>query len=414
MRRPRIILALLVLAANASAGDGVYFWRIQRGDSGERALAALAGESGAGAARPLLLVAEISRENGKTAVRRTDIAGSPALRRMNRPATAVVRINRHGGDFAADAAWRTAIIGGISRAKDALQGAGAGVDEVQLDFDCPVSRLRDYAGLISGIRRQIPGLRLTVTGMPAWLGSGDLPELLAATDGWTLQVHLTDLPRNPDTLPPLCDTGRARSWAGRAAALGKPFHIALPTYSYRAHFDDAGKFLGVESESGKRPATSAHTRIWEPDTRQLAALVREWQASPPKNMAGIDWYRLPCDDDRLNLAPAAFAKLRRGEAPAPGKIDLRFSRSAGDRLADLAAVNTGELDADLPGEIRADFAGGKPLAYDLPGSRRIRESDTELVFAPPAARLRPGESRALGWFRFERPAPNFSPKTVSP
>ena len=415
MRRLGIALTLLALAANALAGDGVYFWRIRRGDSGERtSLRSPPIRERTHRARSCSSPKSPERTARPSCAERTSPAllAAPSLKRS---ATVVLRLNRHGGDFATDSAWNAAIIGEFLRAKDALQNAGAAVDEAQLDFDCPVSRLRDYAAFLRDIKPRCHDLRLTVTGMPAWLDSQDLPELLAATDGWTLQVHLTDLPRNPDMLPPLCDTGRARTWAARASALGKPFRIALPTYSYRAHFDASGKFLGVESESGKRPPASASTRIWEPDTRKLAALVNSWRAAPLlANFTGVDWYRLPCDDDRLNLAPAAFAKLLQGEAPAPGKIELRLTRFAGDRLADFAAVNTGELDADLPGKICADFGPLKPLAYDLPGSRRLRESDTELVFAPPATRLRPGESRPLGWFRFEQPATSISLKTVSP
>ncbi len=442
----RALLALTLLAApHAPAGDGVYYWRMQRGDAGERALASLA-LPGADETEARLLVAEVSREGGRPVVRRTDVADSPSLRGLRHPVTCVVRVNRHGGDFAADTAWRSAVIDELVCARDALRSAGTRVAEAQLDFDCPSARLRDYAGLLREARERLGReIRLSVTGMPSWLDAKDLTELLAAVDAWTLQVHLTELPGNAElgtrnseqegsaahekqggdlrvpssdfrvSLPPLCDTAKAHRWIARADALGRPFRIALPSYSYRVHFDAAGKFLGVENEQPKRFPGSVMARAWDPDTAAVAGLVRELRAAAPKHLTGLDWFRIPCDDDRFNLNAAAFAKLRRGEAPSPGKIALRVKRCDDGRTIDLSLSNEGELDADTPARVRADFgAVGRPLAYDLPGSRRVSESDAALVVAPPEARLRPGESRALGWMRFERPATDLSLQTVSP
>jgi hypothetical protein len=409
MRRLRIAILILALAANVSAADGVYLWRIQRGDSGERAVASLVNDSGADALRPLVLMAEVYRDEGKPVVRRTDAAASPALRKLKRPVTLVLRLNRHDNDFSTDTTWRTVVTAELLRARDALRKAGATVDEAQLDFDCPVSRLRDYGDFLRTIRPELGGLRLTVTGMPSWLSSASLPGLLDATDGWTLQVHLTDLPKNSDRLPPLCDTERARKWMMRASELGKNFRLALPTYAYLAHFNAKGKFAFVESEAGLGRIENGSVKRWSPDFDSLATFVRELHAKPPAHLDGIDWFRLPCDDDRQNLTPTAFAKLRRGSAPSPGKIVARTVPASDDNhIIDLFLENIGDLDADTPARLVA--RAPQPKFNDLRGAIRIEHQKPDtLVVYPAPTRLRSGERRRLGWMRFTDPVtPEFS------
>ena len=401
---PRLLLAaacaLLALTARARE-DAVYVWRMQNDEALVRAVKA---ENGA---RLLALAAEITPVDGTPRVRRA--ASAAVTKTAGKTFTPVVRAGRPRGDFAADTAWRTAVENETVRAVTTSPEKS-----VQLDFDCPQAKLAEYAEFISGIKLRHPGIRISITGMPCWLDEPGLKKLLDAADGWTLQVHLTDLPTSAASIPALCDTARARKWMRRAAALEKPFRVALPTYAYLAHFDADGKFAGIEAETPKaRPVGHTFT-TWTPDYPAIAALVRELAPAPPTGFEGIDWFRLPVEGDRLNLTAAVFAKLRRGEAPLPGKISLRTVASDEGRLLDLRLENTGELDADIPGALQADFPAGSPSMYDLPGSRRIRESDTQLVFAPPPGRLRPGESRALGWFRLRSADSQFSLQPVSP
>lgn len=406
MPRLRAFAALLLLAlsaaalpASAAAETGVYHWKMRRGEAGESALAALRDEPDA--PRPRLLFAELRRDGAEFRAHHTDALASPALAQLGRPLTLVIRAGAHGGDFHTDTRWRALLAATTRRALADATAAKLPVEAVQLDFDSPVARLAGYAAVLSSLRAELPaGVALTVTGMPAWLDSTALPELLRTVDAWTLQVHLTHLPKSIDAIPPLCDVARAAAWARRAEALGHPFRIALPTYAYRAHFDADGRFLAVESETARVPAGSARTVVWQPDFTALSGFVRELAAQPPRHFLGIDWYRLPAEDDRLNLTRAAFATLRRGEAPAPGRAEVRLVRDADAPILDVRLHNSGALDLEIPRELIARFPAGRPLAYDLPGSRRIQETDTTLRFAPPGGSLRPGESVALGWFRF--------------
>ncbi len=272
------------------------------------------------------------------------------------------------------------------------QQAGWAVAEVQLDVDAPSHQLAGYRGWVEATRAAVAPVPVTVTALPDWLGQPELPGLLAAADGWVLQVHTLHLPRSPADVRPLATVDDAGRWVAQAARFDRPFRVALPTYAYGAGFDPEGKFLGVESE---------RLRDWPPGTRQVeigfapdlpARLVRDWTAHRPPGLTGVLWFRLPRGDELRNARPAALRVWRAGQTP-PAQWTVAC---AGDdaSVCEVTVSHDGPLAAPPPGVA----VTGAVLAGDGVGGYRF---DAQRARFDPAmaAPVRPGERRAVGWVR---------------
>gem|GEM_PF-4487789 len=52
--------------------------------------------------------------------------------------------------------------------------------EVQIDYDCPTSKLRDYADLLVRLADQCSDLRFSITALPTWLETDDFAAVAGA------------------------------------------------------------------------------------------------------------------------------------------------------------------------------------------------------------------------------------------
>ena len=126
-----------------------------------------------------------------------------------------------------------------------------------------------------------PSLKLSITALPAWLDSPELPALLEAVDSSVLQVHAVSNPRLG-----LFNPRQARDWAARWGQVSdKPFYLALP-YGVALLSDDQGGPV-VESEVTLLPASPARVS-------PLAANVRSAGRAVPgslkeRGMSTCNW-----------------------------------------------------------------------------------------------------------------------------
>ena len=330
-----------------------------------------------------------------------------ALRDCGRSASLALRAGP-GNILIADDAEKVRMI--ITTAKeliDAARSSGVSLKELQLDFDCAQKKLANYRRWMTKLRDAIKPLPLVITTLPAWLDENEFALLARDAGRFVLQVHSVRVPKDEKTLP-VCDPALARGWVKRAAKLGVPFEIALPTYRFQAGYDADGKFIGIESDS-VRPKWPPGTRVKEfaTDASAMAALVSEWSAHHPANCEGVIWYRLPIGSDRNNWPAATLRAVIAGRAPKPEVAVLVNKERVGDsplQLADLSLLNTGETD-DLPRvEIEIIWAGSsRAVTEALPGWS-VRTESGRARFVPENqvnTRLPPGASRAIGWLRLE-------------
>lgn len=330
-----------------------------------------------------------------------------ALRECRRPVGLAVRVVRSMAAMAQDDGSAPFICETAQALVNTARAAGVTPREIQLDFDCAQKQLTPYANWVRAVRDAIQPVPLVITTLPSWLGEHDFLPLVRETGRYVLQVH--SLPSlESQTVPALCDPVLARKWVARSAALGVPFEIALPTYRYRAGYDAAGKFIGIESDS-VQPAWPATTRVLEfsADAHALAELVREWTVTPPAHCEGLIWYRLPVATDRNNWPWATLLAVMQGREPRTSfqaRINGRPPGPGPVQLADLSVFNDGEIDEAPAVTVVATWStGARAIADALPGWT-VRVEAGQALFLPGnpiSPRLPPGASRAMGWLRLE-------------
>lgn len=269
------------------------------------------------------------------------------------------------------------------------QAQGLTVSGVEIDHDAGNARLPAYTDFLVNLRGALPAnLPLSITALPAWLDSPQLPALLASVDSSVLQVHAVSDPRRG-----LFDPEKARRWAKAWGRLtDKPFYLALPAYGV-ALLPDADGAPVVESEvplerDGQRRELLA-------DPQQLSGLAKDLREERPKHLAGLIWFRLPLANDRRAWSLTTLRAVARGDALS-SQLGLTFNDH--DGLQDITLRNAGNLDSAWPTRITvkasacegADALAGYSLqqSADLLTFTRLRDG-----------RLPAGGQRAIGWAR---------------
>ena len=142
------------------------------------------------------------------------------LRRDGRPVIAVVRL-----DGQLKALDQEEVTAQIRQEISDWQGQGLNLAGVEIDHDAGNARLPAYREFLAHLREALPiSLPLSITALPSWLDSRELPALLSTVDSSVLQVHAVSDPRRG-----LFDADQARQWAKAWSRVPKkPFPLAPP------------------------------------------------------------------------------------------------------------------------------------------------------------------------------------------
>ncbi|WP_434626852.1 DUF3142 domain-containing protein [Pseudomonas sp. Z1-29] len=260
---------------------------------------------------------------------------------------------------------------------------------IEIDHDAGNARLPAYRNFLVRLRQALPAaLQLSITALPAWLDSPELPGLLKVVDSSVLQVHAVSDPRQG-----LFDPSQAQRWAQRWGDLTtRPFYLALPAYGVALLTEENGAPV-VESEvpidrGGERRELLA-------DPRQVAGLVAQLRAEPPEHLAGLIWFRLPLAGDRRAWSLATLGAVARGDR-LDSHLTLRLQEQGG--LYDIRLVNQGNLDSPWPQ--RLTLAVGGCDGVDALAGYTLQQTPGLLTFTRiQEGRLAAGAQRAIGWAR---------------
>ena len=206
--------------------------------------------------------------------------------------------------------------------------SGLTLTELQLDYDCPTSKLSRYTGFLHRIRDALPNVTLSITALPTWLGDAALPDLVRNTDEWVLQVHSFEAPTHLSDDLTVCRVDQVQRYLTQAAELGIPFHLALPTYGYDVVFDAEGAFAALAAEGGVRDWPEDYTvRSVRSDPVAMARIVADLSVTRPACLRGITWFRLPVATDARNWSWPVLESVTKGQAPTPTvTAEIRYPR----------------------------------------------------------------------------------------
>lgn len=318
-----------------------------------------------------------------------------------RPVVAVVRIDGRLDEVRVGVLVDQ-IMAKVASASGAIASAqpGGALAGLEIDYDCPTSRLATYARFLAQLRSHLPRpLTLSITALPTWLDSRALEALAPPLDEIVLQVHAVEDPRRG-----LFDPVRAEGWVREFGwRIGRPFRVALPVYDVRVSWHADGRLASVEGEApllngardsallGAAPAT-------------ILRFLHTLSAAAPQGLVGIAWFRLPTDADRRAWSLATWRAVIGGALP-PHRVSAALVPTERAGLWSVALSNDGATDAPLPRQVRLDKACA---AADGANGFRLKTAgvggDRPLVLeAVGEGRLRAHRRRVIGWARCSQP-----------
>lgn len=276
--------------------------------------------------------------------------------------------------------------------------------ELQIDFDCAESKLDGYQVWLTAIQRRVSPLPVTITALPSWLDARAFKRLAVVATNYVLQVHSLERPKDIHAPFTLCNPRAAQRAVERAGRIGVPFRVALPTYGYVMAFDRSGRFIGLSAE-GPRPNWPEGTQVREvgADPLAMAALVQGWAARRPEALRGIIWYRLPVAVDNLNWRwPTLGAIVASHSIGEKLRCEPRRVESG---LVEINLANEGELDISSRLAVEVRWMNARLVAGDALGGFALVDSGASAARFQTKSnsfRLRAGDTRKLGWLRFDR------------
>lgn len=310
-----------------------------------------------------------------------------ALNATGRPVIAVIRI-----DGRLDEARMPGLLDQITATLDALPATPAGLE---IDYDCPTSKLAVYGRFLASLRERLPAtLRLSITALPTWMNGTGLDRLAAPLDEVVLQVHAVDNPRRG-----LFDPAQAEAWVRAfARRIDRPFRVALPAYDVRVTWQRDGALASVEGEmpllTGAAPGQTLRT-----SPEAVLAFLHALQRRAPDTLAGIVWFRLPTESDRRAWSPETWRAVVTDRLP-PSQISASLVPAEGPDLWTVTLSNDGAVDAAVPRRIRLDTSCAMA---DGANGFRLASTATPLALESQGGRLRPHDSRVIGWARCSEP-----------
>ena len=268
---------------------------------------------------------------------------------------------------------------------------------VEIDYDCPTSKLATYAKFLSALRARLPSsIALSITALPTWLSSSALGGLATDLNEVVLQVHAVDDPRRG-----LFDPDQAERWVrdfGRR--IGRPFRVALPAYDVRVTWRRDGRLASVESEVPLLAGPGGELLHARPEA--VLGLLHALQRSAPAGLIGVVWFRLPTDADTRAWSLETWRAVVTDRI-GPARVSAALVPAEQPDLWNVVLSNDGAMDAQLPAQVRldsacqtADGANGFRLVADGPADHRVLESNGN-------GRLRAWTKRTIGWARCVQP-----------
>jgi len=350
-----------------------------------------------------VLCGDLKFEGERPTVSLVDIKW-PYLTQTETSATLAFRINAQASKFfASDAIYSIA-----DYIKDAIGKTikSAPQDEivgVQFDYDCPTSKLRDYARFVKIMKERLKPFKeklaefnISITALPTWLQDKDFMELIQTTDYYVLQLHSFELPKDADQASKIFPADKALSYAEKASNLKHPYYISLPTYGYEVAFTKDGNFIGLRAEN--MPvlwSQDVEHKVVLTDPKDILAFIHEVEKTKPKNLLGFYWFRIPLKSDEFNWDMKTLECVLSGKKPSI-KLELDLTKSK-DGLYEVYLVNSGEQNIFEEVSFNINWPEDGQVLYDLMGKFHEIKIEKGIKISGSAPYV--GQKVLVGWFR---------------
>lgn len=399
----RIVLFILLILSSISVSyaydNVIYIWQRNWDKNLDDAISIIQQKTG----YFTVLCGDLKFEGKRPTVSLVDIKW-PYLTQTETSATLAFRINAQASKFfATDAIYSIAdsikdAIGSIikSAPQDEIVG-------VQFDYDCPTSKLKDYARFVKIMRERLQPFKdklsefnISITALPTWLQNNDFKELIETTDYYVLQLHSFELPKDADQARKIFPADKAQSYTEEASNLKHPYYISLPTYGYEVAFTKKGDFIGLRAEN--MPVSwsqDVEHKVVMTDPKDMLTFIQGIEKTKPKNLLGFYWFRIPLKSDEFNWDIKTLECVLSGKKPSVNlKLDLVNSK---DGLCEVYLVNSGEQNIFDDVNFNISWQGGDQPLYDLMGKFHEVKIEKGIKISGPAPYV--GQKVLVGWFR---------------
>ena len=203
---------------------------------------------------------------------------------------------------------------------------------LQLDLDCPESKLSKYHSIVKKLKKQLPpNLELSITALPCHLNNRAFEKLITELDYYVLQIHGISIPKNYKDKCQLVDFTVSEQALRKAFLLNSPFKLALPTYGYRLQFSKAdNSFIRLSAENRVQKNDQVQEKIITTDLSLLTQFLTKTR-NKNSNYRGIIWFRLPTTADELTISRSAISTLASGHEPNQ-ELALVIEKSSDGRV----------------------------------------------------------------------------------
>ena len=286
------------------------------------------------------------------------------------------------------------------------------IDGIQLDYDCPTSKLDRYANFLKAWRPIYPRFDLSITALPTWLNSLNFSKLIAATSYYVLQLHSFEKPKDISQAKEIFPKGKASAFVLKAARFRHPFYVSLPTYGYEVMYLPSGKFLGLRAENESRSwKSSVLKESVMSDPAAILSFMNHNVKIKPRNLLGYCWYRMPLKSDEFNWDMKTLKAVITGRKPSV-RLKTDFL-SSGEGLSEIYVSNSGEMNIGRDVEFNVLWPRGLPIIYDILGKykSRVLEMEHGLSIQGPAPKV--GQKVMVGWLRTTSSHTDYIPLNIT-
>jgi len=289
----------------------------------------------------------------------------------------------------------------INNVLDEARQKNINIIGVQIDYDCPTSKLSDFTRFIKELKTHFTKVSVSITALPTWMNNDDFPALISATDYYVLQLHSFEIPKGNDKEGYIFPKDRALDYFSHAINLNRPFYLSLPTYGYEVAYTNEGKFLGLRAEGGVEFfGNNIKQKLMFADSNEILKFINMIKNYHSSNYLGICWFRLPVKSDRFNWDIKTLERVIRGQPPRAG-FEIK-TVNADNGVKELYLINTGEVNVENSIEFDITWQDNEKPLYDILSDFTYLElgdhKGLHIVGKPPMVDQR----KFVGWVRADQ------------